>query len=83
MSGSTSFTAKKAKVGKDNKTYYQEVGTVIIREDGMSGVLFLNHLDGDYALFKKEPKEDRGDAAGGETPVMRNTPSGKPPFRRA
>ena len=47
---------KKAKKQGD-KTFYQEVGKLLIRETGKNGVLFLHFLDGEFAVFMQEPKE--------------------------
>jgi len=55
----TTYTVKKAKKLGD-KTVYQEVGKLLIREGAKNGVLFLHFLDGEYAVFAKEPKPDDG-----------------------
>ena len=55
----TTYTVKKAKKLGD-KTFYQEVGKLLIREGAKNGVLFLHFLDGEYAVFAKEPKPDDG-----------------------
>ena len=60
----TTYTVKKAKKQGD-KTYYQEVGKLLIREGGKNGVLFLHHLDGEFPVFAKDNKpEPEGDTAG-------------------
>jgi hypothetical protein len=51
----TTYTIKKAKKQGD-KTFYQEVGKLLIRESGKNGVLFLHFLDGEFAVFVQEPK---------------------------
>ena len=52
----TTYVIKRAKKQGD-RTYYQEVGKLLIREGGKNGVLFLHFLDGEFAVFAKEPKE--------------------------
>jgi hypothetical protein len=59
----TTYTVKKAKKQGD-KTFYQEVGKLLIREGAKNGVLFLHFLDGEYAIFAKEPKEAKPDDGG-------------------
>ena len=39
------------------KSFYQEVGKLFIREGGKNGGLFLHFLDGEFAVFMQEPKE--------------------------
>jgi hypothetical protein len=52
----TTYTVKKAKkVGE--KAFYQEVGKLLMREGGKNGVLFLHHLDGEFAVFLQEPRD--------------------------
>jgi len=51
------FNVTKAKKDGSGKTIFQQVGTVVIREGGEGGVLYLSWLDGDFALFKKDPKK--------------------------
>ena len=42
--------------GEESKKFYNDVGTVVMHDNGKSGTLFLNHLPGmSYALFLKEP----------------------------
>jgi len=49
------FAVRKEKKGKtEADTFWADVGTALIRPSGDNGVLFLNHLDGDFALFRKE-----------------------------
>ena len=59
----TTYTVKKAKKQGD-KTFYQEVGKLLIREGAKNGVLFLHFLDSEYAVFAKEPTEAKPDASG-------------------
>jgi hypothetical protein len=59
----TTYTVKKAKKQGD-KTFYQEVGKLLIREGAKNGVLFLHFLDGEYAVFAKEPKDAKLDGGG-------------------
>ncbi len=61
----TTYTVKKAKK-QGEKTYYQEVGKLIIREGGKNGVLFLHWLDGEFAVFAKEAKASSEPEAEGE-----------------
>jgi hypothetical protein len=42
---STTYVIKRAKKQGD-RTFYQEVGKLLIREGGKNGVLFLHFLDG-------------------------------------
>jgi hypothetical protein len=42
------------------KTFYQEIGKLLIREGGKNGVLFLHHLDGECAVFLQEPRDAEG-----------------------
>jgi len=44
--------------GDEEKKRYHDVGTVLIRENGKNGALWLNMFDQDYALFLREPKPD-------------------------
>jgi hypothetical protein len=50
----TTYTVKRVKKQGD-KTFYQEVGKLLIRESGKNGVLFLHFLD-EFAVFVQEPK---------------------------
>ncbi len=52
----TTYTVKKAKKNQGDKTFYQEIGKLLIRESGKNGVLFLHFLDGEFAVFVQEPK---------------------------
>ena len=62
QTNSKTLVVKKAKKQGD-KTYYQEVGKIVLRESG-SGVLFLHFMDGEFAVFPKDPKPaPEGDAA--------------------
>ena len=54
---------KKKNIGGEKTAWYQ-VGIVKIRENG-NGSLYLNFLDGDFALFP--PRE--GDKADAESPA--------------
>lgn len=78
----TMFTMKNTIEDKKdpNKKYYPIVGKVGIREDGKGGFVRLNHLPGDFALFRDEPKEDEASsdgAADGETPKQRGEYRGR------
>ena len=55
--GDQLFNVKKEKVGRDGKKHYQDVGTALIRGGSKTGVLWLNHLDGEYALFARDRQE--------------------------
>ncbi len=59
----TTYTVKKVKKQGD-KTYYQEVGKLILRESGKNGVLFLHWLDGEFAVFLQEPKDAKPEQSG-------------------
>jgi len=59
----TTYTVKKAKK-QGEKTFYQEVGKLLIRESGKNGVLFLHHLDGEFAVFLQEPRDPAQEGAG-------------------
>ena len=56
------FVVKKVKAGRGEnaKSFYMEVGRLTIRETdkGISGTLYLHHLDGDFAVFPVEKKPD-------------------------
>ena len=54
---------KKVKTDGEGAKRYYEVGTLILRPTG-NGTLFLNFLDGDYAVF---PKIEAEEAGGGES----------------
>jgi hypothetical protein len=54
----TTFNVKKVKTDKAGNQHYQAIGTVLFRSDGKTGVLWLNWLDGEFALFKQTAKED-------------------------
>ena len=59
MPEKTMFNVTKVKTGKNDAKIYSTVGTAIIHESGKTGVLFLNWLDGDFALFPKDrPEQD-------------------------
>jgi hypothetical protein len=53
----TTFTVKKVKTDQQGKKRYSEVGTVVVRPDGKTGVLWLSWLDGDFVLFKKADRD--------------------------
>lgn len=44
------------KEGKEQQRYL-DVGTVLLRENGENGVVWLNHLPGEFALFLREKKD--------------------------
>lgn len=50
--------------GEGTKKFYRPVGKVIIHEGGKSGVLFINILDSELALFRQDPKAKDSDDAG-------------------
>jgi hypothetical protein len=56
----TKFNVTKAKKDSKGQTHFQQVGKIVIRENGR-GVLFLHFLDGDYVLFPATAKA--GEAA--------------------
>ena len=58
MAGTTFKVMKAKTINGSDKRIWNQIGTVIIREGGKNGALFLNFLDGDFALFVK----DRDDA---------------------
>ena len=60
QTNSKTLVVKKAKKQGD-KTYYQEVGKIVLRESG-SGVLFLHFMDGEFAVFPKDPKPAASEA---------------------
>ena len=43
-----------------DKLFYLEVGRLVIRETekGVSGTLYLHHLDGDFAVFPSEKRDE-------------------------
>ncbi|RKH92790.1 hypothetical protein [Corallococcus sp. AB038B] len=51
------------KKDNDPKNYYREVGTLMVRDDERSGVLWLNMLAGDFPFFIKTPEEGRGSSS--------------------
>ena len=59
----TTYTVKKTKKQGD-KTFYQEVGKLLLRESGKNGVLFLHFLDGEFAVFAQEPRESTQESGG-------------------
>ena len=69
MAKGTTYNLKRVKPGNgDGKKFYLDVGKVIVHEGGKTGALFLNHLDGDFALFRQDPKQTTGhDEAGGDS----------------
>ncbi|WP_342382196.1 hypothetical protein NVS55_40070 (plasmid) [Myxococcus stipitatus] len=46
------------KEGKE-QTRFLEVGSVLIRESGENGVLWLNMIPGDFPLFLRKPKDQQ------------------------
>ena len=60
QTNSKTLVVKKAKKNGE-KTYYQEVGKIVLRESG-SGVLFLHFMDGEFAVFPKDPKPAASEA---------------------
>ena len=61
---STTYVVKKVKPGRKegDKPFYMEVGRLVMRdgEKGVSGTLFLHMLDGQYAVFPVDKKEENG-----------------------
>ena len=53
------YNVTKVKTDNQGKKYFQPVGKLVIRQNG-NGVLFLNMMDGDFAVF---PKKDKPAAA--------------------
>ena len=62
------FNVKKKHTSKSGGAIYKDVGTLIIRDDAKGGVLYLNHLEGDFVLFAKDTKE-KASAGNGDTPA--------------
>jgi hypothetical protein len=60
------FVVKKVKPGRKetDKPFYLEVGRLVIRETekGVSGTLYLHHLDGDFAVFPAEKRDEKTEA---------------------
>ncbi len=52
--------------GKPPRKFFNQVGKVVLHDSGKTGVLFLHMLDGEFALFRQDPKE-KGADAGGDT----------------
>ena len=52
------FHMKKKHTTKSGVVIYKEVGTVVIRDSGKNGVAYLNWLDGEFALFLKDAKDE-------------------------
>lgn len=58
MAKGTTYNLKRVKQGNgEGKKFYLDVGKVIIHEGGRTGTLFLNDRDGDFALFRQDPKD--------------------------
>ena len=62
MAGTT-YKVMKAKAMNSGKTAWHQIGTVVIREGGQNGVLFLTWLEGDYPLFLKDEARDGDDVS--------------------
>ena len=63
------FVVKKASKSRDGKrTFWNEIGRATIRETekGLSGSLYLHMLEGDFAIFPVEPKEEKGETPAAE-----------------
>lgn len=58
--------ARKVKKGNGERTFYNEVGRLFIREGekGLSGTLYLHLTGGEYAVWPVEPKDE--EAGNGE-----------------
>ncbi len=55
----TVYNVKRVKQGNgEGKKFYLDIGKVIIHEGGKTGTLFLNAQDGDFALFRQNPKDE-------------------------
>ncbi len=53
----TVYNVKRVKQGNgEGKKFYLDIGKVIIHEGGKTGTLFLNAQDGDFVLFRQDPK---------------------------
>ncbi len=63
------FNVKKKHISKAGGAIYKDVGTLVIRDNGKTGVLFLNHLEGEFALFAKEEKEKTSDTPAAAEPA--------------
>ncbi len=67
ITSSKTFVVKKVKPGRkeSDKPFNMEVGRILIRETekAVSGSLYLHFLDGDFAVFPAEKREDKADAA--------------------
>jgi hypothetical protein len=60
------YVVKKASKSRDGKrTFWNEIGRLTIRESDegkVTGSLRLHMIDGDYAVFPVEPKENQSEA---------------------
>jgi hypothetical protein len=76
MAGTIYKVMKAKTVNGNDKKIWNQVGTVIIREGGKNGALFLHFLDGDFALFLKDDaeKQDGSEAK----PAAEAQPSSQP-----
>ena len=64
------FVVKKASKSRDGKrTFWNEIGRATIRESDegkVTGTLYLHMLEGDFAIFPVEPKEEKGETPAAE-----------------
>lgn len=52
------YKVLKAKHSSDElKTFWKEVGTLLIKKDGSGGVLYLHWLDGEYVIKPSDDSE--------------------------
>jgi hypothetical protein len=65
MAINNNWKMKKVKPGRKetDKPFYLEVGRLVIRETekGVSGTLYLHHLDGDFAVFPAEKRDEKAE----------------------
>jgi hypothetical protein len=52
----TTYRVTKVKTDKQGKKHFQEIGKLVIRENG-NGVLFLHMYDGEYVVVPKRKGE--------------------------
>ena len=69
MAGTIYKVMKAKTVDGSDKKIWNQVGTIIIREGGKNGALFLHFLDGDFALFLKDEADKRDTSESKPGPV--------------
>lgn len=52
------YVIKKEKIDRAGKKFYREVGSLLIRDGEKTGVLNLNWLDEDFAVFERDDRKD-------------------------